>query len=64
MTSKELEQIIKIEKSYNVSQTIEVDGYRCAVIAYHVDYVEVIPFDENTIYPKQRAYLKWSFVVD
>jgi hypothetical protein len=65
MTKKELEQITKIENSGNVVfRVIEVEGFKCAVIdeMNGKNVVQVIPFNENMIYPKQYAVLEWSFV--
>jgi hypothetical protein len=64
MTSKEYEQIVRIEvnNGYTVLRVIDVEGYKCAVIAEHQNYVEVVPFDENKIYPRQYAVLEWNFL--
>lgn len=65
MTKKELEQVNKIENSGNVVfRVIEVEGFKCAVIdeINGKNVVEVIPFNEHRIYPKQYAVLEWSFV--
>lgn len=65
MTKKELEQVNKIENAGDVVfAIIEVEGYKCAVIDRINDkgLVEVIPFNEQRIYPKQFAVLEWSFV--
>jgi hypothetical protein len=63
MTSKEYEQILKIEVNYGyaVLRIIDVEGYKCAVIAEGEGLVEVVPFDENKIYPRQQAVLEWTF---
>jgi len=65
MTKKELEQINKIENAGNVVfRVIEVEGFKCAVVdeMNGKNVVEVIPFNENKIYPKQYAVLEWAFV--
>jgi hypothetical protein len=63
LTNKEHEQFLKIKLNYGytVLRIIEVQSYKCAVVAEYRNYVKVIPFDENQVYPLQHAALEWTF---
>jgi ATP-dependent 26S proteasome regulatory subunit len=64
LSNEELEQIKKIKKlGYIISDIIEIEGYKCAVVGVlnSKNCIEVIPFNEHRIYPKQLAVMEWTW---